>query len=257
MIKSEMVESGTSSHPLRLGVNIDHIATLRNARGGQDPDPVRAAHIAAKSGADSITVHLREDRRHIRDRDIERLKDELTLPLNMEMACTVEMVEIAKVILPFAVCLVPEKREELTTEGGLDLATHGDRLFPMVEELKSSGIKVTGFIDPNIDQIETAKEMELDSVELHTGVYCDGGEIVKKQELVKIKKSALLATEYGLKCHAGHGLNFDNVVAIAKIIEISELNIGHFLICDAVFSGLGSSVSRMSDIITEARSSLT
>ena len=171
MIKSEMVESGTSSHPLRLGVNIDHIATLRNARGGQDPDPVRAAHVAAKSGADSITVHLREDRRHIRDRDIERLKDQLTLPLNMEMACTVEMVEIAKVILPFAVCLVPEKREELTTEGGLDLVTHGDRLFPMVEELKSSGIKVTGFIDPNIDQIETAKEMELDSVELHTGVY--------------------------------------------------------------------------------------
>ena len=251
-----MIESDTSSHPLRLGVNIDHIATLRNARGGQDPDPVRAAHVAAKSGADSITVHLREDRRHIRDRDIERLKDELTLPLNMEMACTVEMVEIAKVIAPSAVCLVPEKREELTTEGGLDLVTHGDRLIRMVEELKSLGIMVTGFIDPNIEQVEIAKEIELDSVELHTGVYCDGSEKVKKQELVKIRKSALLATEYGLKCHAGHGLNFDNVEAIAQIMEITELNIGHFLICDAVFSGLGSSVSHMSAVIKEARSSL-
>ena len=256
MVKSKIVDSKTSSHPIRLGVNIDHIATLRNARGGQDPDPVRAAHIAAKSGADSITVHLREDRRHIKDRDIERLKDELTLPLNMEMACTDEMVEIAKVILPSAVCLVPEKREELTTEGGLDLVTHGGRLIRMAEELKSLGIKVTGFVDPNIEQIEVAKDMELDSVELHTGVYCDGNEIVKKEELVKIRKSALLATEYGLKCHAGHGLNFDNVVAIAQIVEISELNIGHFLICDAVFSGLGSSVSRMSDVITEARTSL-
>ena len=256
MVKSEMVDPKTSSAPIRLGVNIDHIATLRNARGGQQPDPVRAANIAAKSGADSITVHLREDRRHIKDRDIERLKDELTLPLNMEMACTAEMAEIAKVILPSAVCLVPEKREELTTEGGLDLVTHGDRLVLMVEELKKLGIRVTGFIDPNIKQIEAAKELELDSVELHTGAYCDGDETVKKQELVKIRKSASLAIRGGLKCHAGHGLNFDNVVAIAQIVEISELNIGHFLICDAVFRGLGSSISRMREIITEARSSL-
>ena len=256
MVKSEIEGLKISSQPIRLGVNIDHIATLRNARGGQYPDPVRAAHIAAESGADSITVHLREDRRHIRDKDIERLKGQITLPLNMEMACTVEMVEIAKVILPTAVCLVPEKREELTTEGGLDLVTNGDRLVTMVKELKSSGIRVTGFIDPNNEQIEIAKEIELDSVELHTGVYCDGDEVVKNQELAKIRDSALLATEYGLKCHAGHGLNFDNVVAIAQIGEITELNIGHFLICDAVFSGLGSSVSRMSDIITEARSSL-
>ena len=256
MVKSEMVDSKSSPHPIRLGVNIDHIATLRNARGGQDPDPVRAAHVAAKSGADSITVHLREDRRHIRDRDLERLKDELTLPLNMEMACTAEMVEIAKVILPSAVCLVPEKREELTTEGGLDLVTHWERLVHKVEELKASGVKVTGFIDPNIEQIEVAKKIELDSVEFHTGVYCDGSEIVKKQELVKLQKSAVFATESGIKCHAGHGLNFDNVVAIAQIMEISELNIGHFLICDAVFRGLGSSVRSMRDIITEARSGL-
>ncbi len=256
MVKSKIVDSKISSHPIRLGVNIDHIATLRNARGGQDPDPVRAAHVAAKSGADSITVHLREDRRHIKDRDLERLKDEVALPLNMEMACTEEMVEIAKVILPSAVCLVPEKREELTTEGGLDLVTRGKRLIRAVEELKSLGIMVTGFIDPNIEQIEAATKIKLDSVELHTGVYCDGSEIVKKQQLIKIRKSALLATECGLKCHAGHGLNFDNVVAIAQILEISELNIGHFLICDAVFRGLGSSVSHMSDVIREARSSL-
>ena len=239
---------------MRLGVNIDHIATIRNARGGVHPDPVRAARLACASGADGITVHLREDRRHIFDNDIYRLMKEVDLPLNLEMAATGEMLGIAIATKPNAVCLVPEKREEITTEGGLNLNLDGEHLPIFVEELKRANIKVSAFVDPDLMQIDGAHSLGFDVVELHTGSYCnsttgEGREI----ELMRLMTAAKSATSLGLECHAGHGLSFTTVSDVAAITEISELNIGHFIVGEAVFIGLKGSILKMRALIDEAR----
>jgi len=240
--------------PIRLGVNIDHLATLRNARGGSHPDPLRAALVAAEAGADGITAHLREDRRHIRDDDIERLKKECTLPLNLEMAATEEMIAIALKVKPHAVCIVPEKREERTTEGGLDVIAHKALLADATRRLSGAGIRVSFFINPARDQVEASKETGAHIVELHTGKYCEeaiGGSV--SSELNHIQKAAAHATKIGLECHAGHGLSFDTVKPIAAIHDIVELNIGHFLIGEAVFMGLDKAIRRMKKLMLEAR----
>jgi pyridoxine 5-phosphate synthase len=235
---------------MRLGVNIDHVATLRNARGGVQPDPIRAAIIASDAGADGITAHLREDRRHIKDNDIFRLKNEINLPLNFEMAATNEMLLIALKVKPNAVCIVPEKRAEITTEGGLDVVMQADYLREYIKPLKDAGIKISLFVDANITQIETAKEINADIVELHTGEYAH--EFIKsgKLEFARIKTAAKYSTQIGLECHAGHGLCFETVPNIANISEIVELNIGHFIIGEAVFIGLAEVIKRMKGIIT-------
>src|SRR5208282_1064503 len=213
--------------PLRLGVNIDHVATIRNARGGRHPDPVRAARVAALAGADGITAHLREDRRHISDDDIARLARELSVPLNLEMAATEPMLEIALRHKPHAACLVPERRNELTTEGGLDAAGAAERLLPLVARLGAVGIRVSLFIDPDIRQLEAAKQLGVPVVELHTGAYCEADGASRQRELQRLTEAAALAESLGLECHAGHGLGFDNVGPIAAIPTIVELNIGH------------------------------
>ena len=236
------------SRHLRLGINIDHVATVRNARGSAYPDPVRAALLAGQSGADGITAHLREDRRHIRDIDMERLKNEVPLPLNMEMAATDEMLAIALRIYPHAVCLVPEKRAELTTEGGLDVAGHEHTLTPYIKTLQDKGSRVSLFIDADAKQIEAAARTGARVVELHTGSYAEG-----KQQASVIATAAKHAHSLGLEVHAGHGLNYDNVTAIAAIPEIMELNIGHFLMGEALFTGMKASVSRMREIMDGAR----
>jgi pyridoxine 5-phosphate synthase len=241
-------------NPLRLGVNIDHVATIRNARGGRHPDPVRAARLAASAGADGITAHLREDRRHISDDDIARLARELTVPLNLEMAATEPMLEIALRHKPHAACLVPEKRNELTTEGGLDAAGSVDRLGPVVSRLGSAGIRVSLFVDPETRQLEAAKKLGAPVVELHTGAYCEAVGHARDRELKRIVAAAFLAESLGLECHAGHGLGFDTVGPIAAIPTIVELNIGHFLIGEAIFSGLDSAVKRMRALMDKARS---
>ena len=244
-----------SGQYLRLGVNIDHVATIRNARGGAHPDPIRAGQIAAKAGADGITAHLREDRRHIKDSDIEKIIDEIDLPLNLEMAATPEMLEIALRYSPNAVCIVPEKREEKTTEGGLNIVGETDFLKRYVERLTEQGIRVSLFIDPDPKQLDAAKLLGVSVVELHTGAYCDApfGTIKQEKMLRLIVEAAKIGQDIGLECHAGHGLNFETVFPIAKIPTISELNIGHFLIGEGIFDGLGEAIKRMKTLIDQAR----
>jgi len=242
---------------LRLGVNIDHVATIRNARGGRHPDPLRAAHLAVEAGADGITAHLREDRRHISDEDIARLKGELTLPLNLEMAATDEMLSIALRHLPNACCLVPERREERTTEGGLNVAGGGARLERVIGDLKNAGVRVSLFIEPDAAAVEASQRIGADIVELHTGAYCEraleGNAAGVARELQRITAAARLADAAGLEVHAGHGLTFDTVAAVSRLPQIVELNIGHFLIGEAIFVGLSSAVQRMRALMDEAR----
>jgi len=242
---------------LRLGVNIDHVATIRNARGGEHPDPVRAARIAAEAGADGITAHLREDRRHISDRDIRALARDIDLPLNLEMAATEEMLAVALAHRPHAACIVPEKRQELTTEGGLDVVGGRDHLIPFVERLGGAGIRVSLFIDPDSAQIDAAADLGVPVVELHTGAYCEAMGVVRERELERIRRAACLAATLGLECHAGHGLSFETVGKIAAITEIRELNIGHFLMGEAIFCGLDSAVKRMRALMDKARAEAT
>ena len=238
---------------LRLGVNIDHVATIRNARGGRHPDPVRAARLAASAGADGITAHLREDRRHISDDDIARLTREIDLPLNLEMAATPEMLSIALRHRPHAACIVPEKRTEVTTEGGLDAAGKLAQLQPFVTDLGAAGIRVSLFIDPEARQLEAAKRLGSPVVELHTGAYCEAQGNARAKELQRLVDAAAVAEALGLECHAGHGLGFDSVGAVAAIPTIAELNIGHFLIGEAIFGGLDGAVKRMRALMHEAR----
>ena len=235
--------------PQRLGVNVDHVATLRNARGEAYPDPLLAAQVAIAAGADGITIHLREDRRHIRDADVLRMRGLIDKPLNFEMAATEEMVEIALRTRPHGCCLVPEKRSEVTTEGGLDVAGHRMALAPMVGRLRDAGIRVSMFVDPDWAQLEASAEIGAAVVELHTGAYCHG----REGELQRLVEAAGLTESLGLECHAGHGLTFDNVGPIAAIPEIVELNIGHFLIARAIFDGLPAAVQRMKALMRAAR----
>ena len=243
--------------PLRLGVNIDHVATVRNARGGRHPDPVRAAKLAAEAGADGITAHLREDRRHIVDSDIDRLMAEIRLPLNLEMAATDEMLAIALRHKPHACCLVPEKRTEVTTEGGLDVAGQMETLKRYVGDLGAAGIRVSLFIDPEPVQLDAAKALGAPVVELHTGAYCDApAGLERAAELERIVRAAAHAEAIGLECHAGHGLNYETVGAVAAIPTIVELNIGHFLIGEAIFVGLGNAIQRMRAVMKDARAAV-
>ncbi|WP_322964816.1 pyridoxine 5'-phosphate synthase [Sphingomonas fuzhouensis] len=238
---------------LRLGVNIDHVATVRNARGAGYPDPVKAALVAADAGADGITAHLREDRRHITDDDIARLSAELTVPLNLEMAATQEMLAIALKHRPHAACIVPEKREERTTEGGLDAAGQREWLSPMVARLGEAGIRVSLFIEPDPRQIEAALHLRVPVVELHTGRYAELDGEARAQELRRLSDAAALAAKNGIEVHAGHGLTYDNVAPIAAIPQVRELNIGHFLIADALFVGLPEVVRKMRAAMDLAR----
>ena len=230
---------------IRLGVNIDHVATVRNARGGADPDPVRAALLAIEAGADGITLHLREDRRHIRDDDLQRLRKVLKAPINLEMAATPEMLEIALATLPHAVCLVPERRAEVTTEGGLDAAGMQTVLQPYITRLNRAGIRVSLFIDPEEVQVQAAAQLGAAVVELHTGSYAAAPAQAREAEWQRLHKAAAATTRHGLECHAGHGLNFEIVGQVAAIGEIVELNIGHFLMGEALFIGLAASIEEM------------
>lgn len=245
---------------LRLGVNIDHVATIRNARGGAHPDPVRAARQAAEVGADGITAHLREDRRHITDADIDRLMAEIELPLNLEMAATDEMLAIALRHKPHAVCLVPEKREERTTEGGLDVAAGHNHIAPYVRELSEAGCRVSLFIEPDPVQIAVAEAMGAAVVELHTGAYCEAavrGDTAEEARLLeRLSQASKVAHGRGLEVHAGHGLTYDTVKPVAAIPELAELNIGHFLIGEAIFRGLREAVTTMRGLIAEARAEM-
>ena len=239
--------------PLRLGVNIDHVATIRNARGGVHPDPVRAALMAAEAGADGITAHLREDRRHITDDDIARLNREIRLPLNLEMAATQEMLEIALRHRPHAACIVPERREERTTEGGLDAAGQFDHLAPIVAQLSAANVRVSLFIEADARQIDAAIRLKAPVIELHTGRYAHLEGPAQAEELKRLSDAAALAAKNGIEVHAGHGLTFDNVQPIAAIPQLVELNIGHFLIGEAIFVGLAASVQRMRNLMDAAR----
>ena len=249
-----------SPAPIRLGINIDHVATLRNARGGFHPDPVRAAKLAVAAGADNITAHLREDRRHIRDDDIARLMDELDCPLNLEMAATGEMKRIALATKPHAACLVPEKRTERTTEGGLDVVAHHNMLAPVIGELVDAGIRVSLFIAAEPRQIETAARLKAPAIEIHVGAWCDalaeGRSADAEREWRSIREGARFAHELGLEVHAGHGLNYATAEIISALPEIVELNIGHFLVGEAVFLGLGESVRRMRAAMDAGREAL-
>jgi pyridoxine 5-phosphate synthase len=238
---------------IRLGVNIDHVATIRNARGGKHPDPVRAAKLAAQAGADGITAHLREDRRHISDADIDRLMKEIDLPLNLEMAATDEMLAIALAHRPHAACIVPEKREERTTEGGIDAAGLHNRLAPIVRQLGHAKVRVSLFIEADRKQFDAAKALGAPVVEIHTGAYCDTTGAERARHLDQIRAGAAYGASLGLEIHAGHGLTFDTAGAIAAIPEIRELNIGHFLIGEAIFSGLDAAIRRMRAVMDEAR----
>jgi pyridoxine 5-phosphate synthase len=238
---------------LRLGVNIDHVATIRNARGGRHPDPVRAARLAENAGADGITAHLREDRRHISDDDIARLMRDLTRPLNLEMAATEEMLRIALRHKPHAACLVPEKREERTTEGGLDVHAHQHHLMGFVQELRAAGIRVSLFVEPDRRQLDAALKTGAQVVELHTGAYCDTGGEERARHLRRLQAAASHAEAIGLECHAGHGLTFETVGPVAAIPSIVELNIGHFLVGEAIFGGLDSAIRRMRALMDKAR----
>ncbi len=244
-------------HRLRLGVNIDHVATVRNARGGCNPDPLRAAKIAELSGADGITAHLREDRRHITDSDIDALVEHLKIPLNFEMAATDEMQKIALKYKPHAVCLVPEKREERTTEGGLEVSKEENRLAHFIAPLNEVGCRVSIFIAADQSQIESAARIGASVVELHTGAYCDAYAedlyTKAKLELKSLKEMAIFAKSLGLEVHAGHGLTYDTVKAVAVIPELVELNIGHFLVGEAIFKGLDTAISEMRILMDSAR----
>ena len=239
--------------PLRLGVNIDHVATIRNARGHQHPDPVRAAQLAAAAGADGITAHLREDRRHISDADIARLSREIPLPLNLEMAATEEMLDIALRHRPHATCIVPEKRQELTTEGGLDVAAAETHLRPFVARLRAAGIRVSLFIDPEPQQILAAVALGAPVVEFHTGTYCEATGARQTAELERLRRAVRQAADLGLECHAGHGLSYATVGAVAALPDVRELNIGHFLIGEAIFVGLAESIRQMRQLMDAAR----
>lgn len=244
-----------AAQALRLGVNIDHVATLRNARGGPRPDPVRAALLAIESGADGITAHLREDRRHIVDADMERLKASISKPLNFEMAATEQMLDIATRIGPHAACLVPEKRTERTTEGGLDVIGGHDYLVPFVDQLKRAGIRVSLFIEPSKESIDAAHDIKAPVVELHTGSWCHAIEVGNKnlaeKEFARIKQAATYAHGRGIEVHAGHGLDYDTARRISALPEIAELNIGHFLVGEAVFVGLAQSIREMRKAMDE------
>jgi pyridoxine 5-phosphate synthase len=241
----------------RLGVNIDHVATIRNARGGDYPDPVKAAQLAARAGANGITAHLREDRRHITDADIQRLGEQINLPLNLEMAATDEMLEIALKSKPHAACVVPEKREERTTEGGLDAAGQHKHLAGYVRALADNGTRVSLFIEPALHQLEAALSLGAPVVELHTGAYadaCNAGDQQKAQKILNdLKTAARFGEENGLEIHAGHGLTFDSVMPVAAIAQIKELNIGHFLVSEAIFCGLFEAITKMRALIVRAR----
>jgi len=243
----------TLPHPLRLGVNIDHVATIRNARGGDHPDPVRAAEIVAGAGGDGITAHLREDRRHIRDSDLARIQAATGLPLNLEMAATDEMLEIALRHRPHAACIVPERREERTTEGGLDAAGLHNQLAPIVGRLLDAGIRVSLFIAPTPRQIEAAMRLQAPVVEFHTGEYAHAEGEAQVAELRKVADMAALAVKNGIEPHAGHGLTFENVQPIAAIPQLAELNIGHYLIGEAIFCGLEASIMRMRELMDAVR----
>lgn len=246
-----------SKAPLRLGVNLDHVATLRNARGGVHPDPVRFAHLALEAGADSITVHLREDRRHIRDGDVERLLAEITAPLNLEMAVTAEMVALACRLQPHATCLVPEKRQEVTTEGGLDAAGGGAALAEAVAALGEAGCRVSLFIDPEPRQLDAARAAGAPVVELHTGTYCEAAAgPARLRELERLRRAAAHATSLGLECHAGHGLDYATVRPVAAVPELVELNIGHFIVGEALAVGLPEAVRRMREVMAAGRRDL-
>ena len=238
---------------LRLGVNIDHVATIRNARGGDHPDPVRAAQIVAACGGDGITAHLREDRRHIRDDDLARIQAATDLPLNLEMAATEEMLAIALRHKPHAACIVPERREERTTEGGLDAAGQHNRLAPIVARLSDAGIRVSLFIAPDERQIEAALRLRAPVVELHTGEYAHAEGDAVAHELRRLSDMAALVAKNGIEPHAGHGLTYDNVAAVAAIPQLAELNIGHYLVGEAIFVGLEASVTRMRELMDAAR----
>ena len=238
---------------LRLGVNIDHVATIRNARDGRHPDPVRAAKLAVGAGADGITAHLREDRRHISDHDITRLSEEIEVPLNLEMAATREMLDIALRHRPHAACIVPEKRQERTTEGGLDVVAGRAHLAPFVDALSAAGIRVSFFVEPDLVQLDAAVELGAPVVELHTGAYCEADGGARERELARIVEAAAHAETVGLECHAGHGLTYESVVPIVAISTIVELNIGHFLIGEAIFGGLESSIKRMRALMDRTR----
>lgn len=235
----------------RLGVNIDHVATVRNARGGTHPDPVRAVLAATEAGADGITAHLREDRRHIVDADLPRIKAATHLPLNMEMAATDEMVAIACGLVPHAVCLVPERRAERTTEGGLDVLGDVERLSRIVAQLADMGIRVSMFIGPDLDQVRAARQVGAHIVELHTGAYAEAAP--NAAELTRLTAAAALAADIGLEVHAGHGLTFDNVGPVAALPQVAELNIGHFLVGEAIFTGLAAAIGEMRARIRQAR----
>ena len=239
--------------PLRLGVNIDHVATIRNARGGDHPDPVRAAQIVAEVGGDGITAHLREDRRHIRDGDLARIQSATGLPLNLEMAATEEMLAIALAHKPHAACIVPEKREERTTEGGLDAAGQHNKLAPIVSRLTDEGIRVSLFIEADERQLDAAIRLRVPVVEFHTGEYAHATGDDRASELKRIADMAALAAKNGIEPHAGHGLTFDNVQPIAAIPQLAELNIGHFLVGEALFVGLEAAVRQMRELMDEAR----
>jgi pyridoxine 5-phosphate synthase len=245
----------TTERPVRLGLNIDHVATLRNARGATRPDPIRAAKLAIEAGADSITAHLREDRRHIRDEDIRRLMDEVEAPLNLEMAATEEMTVIAVRARPHACCIVPERREEITTEGGLDVAGAHDTLAPMVRRLLDAGIRVSLFIDPEPRQVDAAFALRAPVVELHTGQYCEawlaGDAAATLRELERLASAAELAGEGGIEVHAGHGLDYDTATHLAAFPQVRELNIGHFIVGEAVFEGLPRAIARMREAIAQ------
>jgi pyridoxine 5-phosphate synthase len=243
-----------SNHALRLGVNIDHVATLRNARGGDNPDPVRAALAAQAAGADGITAHLREDRRHIRDADMHALKEAISLPLNFELAATDEMIDIACRTKPNAACIVPERRAEVTTEGGLAVAGREGELAPHFNRIRDAGIRLSLFIEASEAEIRAAAAVGADIVELHTGRYCHDA-ASRPAELARIIEAAALADSLGLECHAGHGLDFDTVGAIAAIPQMHELNIGHFLMGESLFVGLDAAIGRMRRLMDEARAS--
>lgn len=251
---TSMATPSSQSPNLRLGVNIDHVATIRNARGGNHPDPVKAALLAEEAGADGITAHLREDRRHIREHDLSALMSAISLPLNLEMAATDEMCDIALATQPNAACIVPEKREEVTTEGGLDVLGLKRRLEPILVKLKDAGIRISLFIEAHPDQIRASADLGADIIELHTGQYSDlPAGIDRDAEYDRIKAAASLGQSMGLECHAGHGLRFDNVMPIAALPEVVELNIGHFLIGEAVMMGLKPAIIEMRRLMDEAR----
>ncbi|WP_353198414.1 pyridoxine 5'-phosphate synthase [Sandarakinorhabdus sp.] len=242
-----------SPNHLRLGVNIDHVATIRNARGGLHPDPLRAAEMAAAAGADGITIHLREDRRHITDADLDRLSIGVALPINLEMAATDEMLGIALRHRPHAACIVPERRAERTTEGGLDAAGQHNSLQPIVARLRDAGMRVSLFIAPDERQLEAAARLGAPVVELHTGPYAHAEGDAAVAELARLERAVALGVEMGLEIHAGHGLTYDNVSPVAALPQLAELNIGHFLVGEAVFVGLGPAIGRMRALMDAAR----